>query len=53
VGDVSLDREALDLYGLWWDLRDVASFVALFRRPHQENENTVASFAYLRSYLNG
>jgi spectinomycin phosphotransferase len=51
VGDVSLDREALQLYRQWWDLADIAVFVALFRRPHDEDENTVASFTLLRSNL--
>jgi spectinomycin phosphotransferase len=53
VGDVPLDQEALELYRRWWDLSDIAVFLALFRRPHEENENTVASFEVLRSNLNG
>ena len=53
VGDVSLDREALELYRDWWDLADIAVFVALFRRPHDEDENTAASFGFLRGSLAG
>jgi spectinomycin phosphotransferase len=53
VGDVPLDHEALELYRRWWDLSDIAVFLALFRRPHEENENTVASFEVLRGNLSG
>jgi spectinomycin phosphotransferase len=48
---VALDREALELYRQWWDLADIAVFVGLFRRPHVEDENTVASFKVLRDNL--
>lgn len=51
IGDVSLDPEALELYRGWWDLADIAVFVSLFRRPHDEDENTVASLVQLRSNL--
>ena len=51
VGDIQLDREALELYRQWWDLSDIAVFVALFRRRHEEDKNTVASFTLLRSNL--
>ena len=48
-----LDTDALDLYRQRWELADVASFVAEFRRPHAEDENTTASFGFLRGYLDG
>lgn len=51
VGEVALDTEALQLYRQRWDLADIAAFVALFRRPHEEDENTTASFGHLRAYL--
>jgi spectinomycin phosphotransferase len=51
VGDVSLDAEALELYRHWWGLADIAVFVALFRSPHEEDENTVASLTFLRQNL--
>ena len=51
VGDVSLDVEALELYRRRWSLADIAVFVALFRSPHQEDENTVASLTFLRRNL--
>ena len=53
VGDVSLDIDALELYRHRWDLADIAAFVSEFRRPHEEDENTTASFGYLREYLDG
>ncbi len=51
VGGVVLDADALQLYRQRWDLADIAVFVALFRRPHEEDENTTASFGHLRAYL--
>jgi spectinomycin phosphotransferase len=51
VGDVPLDPEALDLYRRRWELADIADFVRLFRRAHEEDANTVAAFGHLRSYL--
>ena len=51
AGDVPVDADALDLYRQRWELTDIAAFVAEFRRPHEEDENTVASFGHLRSYL--
>jgi thiamine kinase-like enzyme len=51
AGDAQLDGDALDFYRQRWDLADIASFVALFRRPHEEDENATASFGYLRAHL--
>lgn len=51
VGDVTLDTDALELYRQGWDLADVAVFVALFRQPHEEDENTAATFGHLRECL--
>jgi spectinomycin phosphotransferase len=53
AGEVPLDYEALELYRRWWDLADIAVFLVLFRRPHEEDENTVASFEVLRRNVNG
>lgn len=52
-GDVSLDHEALALYREGWELSDIAVFVALSRQPHEEDENTAATFAHLLEYLDG
>ncbi len=51
AGDVSLELEALELYRQRWDLADIAAYVALFRRPHQADENAAASFGHLRANL--
>jgi spectinomycin phosphotransferase len=51
VGDVPLDPEALDLYQRRWELADIAIFVRLFRRAHEEDENSLAAFGHLRRYL--
>jgi spectinomycin phosphotransferase len=51
VGDVSLDHEALELYGRWWDLADIAVFTADLRRPHVDDEQSKANFKSLRGYL--
>ena len=51
AGDVELDLEALEHYRRRWELADIAAYVADFRRQHEEDANTVASFGYLRGYL--
>ena len=51
VGAVALDTEALEYYRQGWDLADIAAFVAEFRRPHEEDANTAASFGYLSASL--
>lgn len=50
-GEAALNHEALALYGEWWELADIASFAAVFRRPHEQTEDTVATFRNLKSYL--
>jgi spectinomycin phosphotransferase len=51
AGVASLNHEALQLYRWWWELADVAVFVAGFRRPHERTEDTVASWENLASCL--
>lgn len=51
AGAHSLNDEALQLYRLWWELADVAVFVAGFRRPHERTDDTVASWEILASNL--
>ena len=51
AGVASLNHEALQLYRWWWDLADIAVFVAGFRRPHERTEDTVASWQILASNL--
>jgi spectinomycin phosphotransferase len=47
----SLNHEALQLYPRWWELADIAVFVAGFRQPHKRTADTVASWEILRGCL--
>lgn len=49
--DIDLDTTAIELYTKWWDLADIAIYVALFRRPHERDENTIASWENLTHCL--
>lgn len=49
---VTLDETALTLYRLWWDLCEIASYIAQFRHHHGENEDTRTSWDALRDRLN-
>ena len=41
----------VDLYGVRWDLAEIASFAAEFRRPHQDTEDSRKALEILRSVL--
>lgn len=47
----TLDVGLLDAYRLGWDLADVASFVAVLRGPHTDDEDTRTAWAGLRAVL--
>lgn len=51
AGAVRLNQEAIELYNRWWDLADVGIYTALFRRPHERTEDTIASWEDLTEYL--
>jgi hypothetical protein len=51
AGVASLSHEALQLYRWWWELADIAVFVAGFRRPHERTEDAIASWENLVSCL--
>jgi spectinomycin phosphotransferase len=51
VGHVPLDEDALGLYRRAWALRDIATYVAEFRRPHRRTENTLKAWHGLRGEL--
>jgi spectinomycin phosphotransferase len=51
AGVASLNHDALRLYRWWWELADIAVFVAGFRRPHERTADSVASWGYLASNL--
>jgi spectinomycin phosphotransferase len=53
AGVSTLNHDALQLYRLWWELADIAVFVADFRRPHERTEDTVASWRVLSANLAG
>jgi spectinomycin phosphotransferase len=53
AGAVSLNQEAIELYGRWWDLADVGIYTALFRRPHERTDDTIASWENLTECLPG
>jgi hypothetical protein len=46
-----LDDDALRLFGLWWDLCEVALFVDDFRRPHLATDDTRIAWHSLESHL--
>ncbi len=39
------------LYRERWDLAEICIYIAEFRRPHEETEDTRASWENLREYL--
>jgi hypothetical protein len=41
----------MQLYERWWDLADIGIYVQLFRRPHEQTGDTVASFENLAHSL--
>ena len=49
--DASLNHEALRLYRWWWELTDIAVFVAGFRQPHERTEDMLASWENLARCL--
>lgn len=49
----SLDRQALRLYSLWWDLCEISLYIADFRRSHVESEDTRTAWTGLTEYLDG
>jgi spectinomycin phosphotransferase len=51
VGHVPFNREAVRLYDLWWEIDDISGIVAIFRKPHEQDEQTVASWEILRRSL--
>jgi spectinomycin phosphotransferase len=51
AGPVPLDVAALDLYRERWTLAEICIYVAEFRRPHEETEDTRTSWRELCDYL--
>ena len=53
VGTVELDVEALALHRRMWALADIASFVAVLRRPHADTVDMRHALGALETYLGG
>lgn len=53
AGPVALNEQAMELYRHWWNLTDIAIYVAAFRRPHTVTEDAAASWQHLTGYLQG
>lgn len=51
--NATLNNGALELYREWWELADIATFVAGFRQPHERTEDTAASWDILACNLAG
>ena len=51
TGSVTLNDEALGLYRERWALAEICMYAAEFRQPHDETDDTRASWDELREYL--
>jgi Phosphotransferase enzyme family len=51
LGSVRLNEDALGLYRERWALAEICIYVAEFRRPHEETEDTWTSWNALGEYL--
>jgi spectinomycin phosphotransferase len=51
IGSVRLNEQALSLYRERWALAEICIYTAEFRRPHEETEDTRASWDNLGEYL--
>lgn len=51
MGAVRLNAEALALYRERWALAEICEYTAAFRRPHEDTEDTQASWRELGEYL--
>jgi spectinomycin phosphotransferase len=51
MGVARLNEEALGLYRERWALSEICAYVAEFREPHEETEDTRTSWKELREYL--
>lgn len=51
LAGVEVDRDALELYRMWWDLCEIALYVDELRRPHQDTADTRHAFEQLARCL--
>jgi spectinomycin phosphotransferase len=45
------DAEAIDYFRLMWDLKDLAEWLDIFRRPHEDTDDTARSYRGLREVV--
>jgi hypothetical protein len=48
---VAIDRDALSLYRMWYDLAEIAGYIALFRDAHADTADTAESWQNLLDFL--
>ena len=48
---IAVDHVAVALYRLWWDLCEISLFIAEFRRPHRDTEDSRMAWDGLRRHL--
>ncbi|MFF0344904.1 phosphotransferase enzyme family protein [Kribbella sp. NPDC004875] len=53
AGPVSPRSATLELFGVWWTLAEIASYVQLFRLPHADSEDSQESWRNLARYVPG
>jgi len=49
----AVSPDLLRLYALWWDLCEIAIYLAGFRAPHVDSEDSAVSWRSLQHYLGG
>jgi spectinomycin phosphotransferase len=45
-----LNETALTFFRLTWDLKDLAEYLNVFRGPHQENDDTLRQYEFLKNF---
>lgn len=48
---VRVDRDAVEMYRLAWDLSEIAIYVSDFRRPHERTDDTTEAWKNLQHFL--
>ena len=48
---VGIDRDALSLYRMWFDLAEICSYISLFRGRHGDTADAAQSWQNLRDFL--
>ena len=48
---IPVDPNALDCYGVLWDLNEIAGYITLLRRTHVDNADVAESWRNLRHFL--